>query len=673
MAQHQSSITPFLISPPNVPPNEDSIQPVRKKKKISRKKTSWIWEHFIEGHTDNDEPAIICQVEKENGTKCNVKLKHDSSGISHLWSIHKMTNNGKQPDKQQKLNVTEKYSEAQQDRLRQFLVNWVIDDLQPFSVVNSPSFRIFCNELDPAFLIPEAKSVKAMIHQAYNFTYPRMIEQIGKEAKSVALTADLWTGRNHKGFLGITCSYLDADFILKEVILAIEYVRYPHTAEHIAECFENILKQWNIRHITTTITTDNGSNMKNSVELLNGISWIGCFAHTLQLVVGKGLYVAKTLILRVERLIDFFMTTKQSKRLEKIQKEHPSLANNEEGDEPIDAAKTSKYLNAIADVSTRWYSSYLAWRHLTKLKGYIKGLVNHLELESDPDSRKDAKLLKNIMISDDEWSLILDLTEILSHFADATNYLGESKYCTYSSMNPTIIEIMKWVRPSSSNNGLTDIDVDRINDAFGEVSELEKDREINTPVDTYDLLDQIKKILYGALIHYFNPTSSEALLAALLDPRFKNLHLFTQNQKQDAIDELQNRYSKMKLEQSTTSTTPPAQPRKKRSLFYAFTKSSTSTAENEVNEYLALDEIPFESDPYAWCNDRKEKFPVLSQLARKKLGIRVASTPSERLFSDVGNLLTVERTRMKPELFSRVMFLKRNGHHFSSIHPHLKK
>ncbi|POG65753.1 hypothetical protein GLOIN_2v1482909 [Rhizophagus irregularis DAOM 181602=DAOM 197198] len=326
MAQHQSSITPFLISPPNVPPNEDSIQPVRKKKKISRKKTSWIWEHFIEGHTDNDEPAIICQVEKENGTKCNVKLKHDSSGISHLWSIHKMTNNGKQPDKQQKLNVTEKYSEAQQDRLRQFL----------------------------------------------------------------------------------------------------------------------------------------------------------------------------------------------------------------------DAAKTSKYLNAIADVSTRWYSSYLAWRHLTKLKGYIKGLVNHLELESDPDSRKDAKLLKNIMISDDEWSLILDLTEILSHFADATNYLGESKYCTYSSMNPTIIEIMKWVRPSSSNNGLTDIDVDRINDAFGEVSELEKDREINTPVDTYDLLDQIKKILYGALIHYFNPTSSEALLAALLDPRFKNLHLFTQNQKQDAIDELQN-------------------------------------------------------------------------------------------------------------------------------------
>jgi len=54
--------------------------------------------------------------------------------------------------------------------------------------------------------------------------------------------------------------------------------------------------------------------------LLNGIR----FAHTLQLVVGKGLYMAKTLILQVKRLIDFY-DTKQSERLEKIQKDHPSL------------------------------------------------------------------------------------------------------------------------------------------------------------------------------------------------------------------------------------------------------------------------------------------------------------------------------------------------------------
>src|SRR2546430_12409795 len=49
---------------------------------------------------------------------------------------------------------------------------------------------------------------------------------------------------------------------------------------------------------------------------------------------------------------------------------------------------------------------------------------------SDSDSQKDAKRLRRIMITDNEWALILDLTEILFRFADATDYLRGSKYCT---------------------------------------------------------------------------------------------------------------------------------------------------------------------------------------------------------------------------------------------------
>ena len=240
-----------------------------------------------------------------------------------------------------------KHSEQRQTELRQFLTNWIIDDLQPFSVVNSTSFRAFCNELDPAFLVPEAKTIKATIHKAYNYIQPKMIEQIIKEAISVSLTTDLWTGRNRKGFIGITCSYVDSDFILKEVTLTVQYVRYPHTAENIAECIENILKQWKIRHLTTTITTDNAANMKKCVKLLDGVSWVGCFSHTLQLVVGKGLFVARKLILRVKRLIDFFMTSKQSERLELIQKNHPSLANYEDDDDPV----VCIYLNILSLIS----------------------------------------------------------------------------------------------------------------------------------------------------------------------------------------------------------------------------------------------------------------------------------------------------------------------------------
>src|SRR6266540_5804705 len=101
MTQRQSSIIPFLASPsPDISSQEDSTQPIKKKSKTSRKKTSWIWEYFVEKSNDNNELVIECQVKKENGIKCNVILKHDRSmdnRIDHLWSIYKITKDGKQP------------------------------------------------------------------------------------------------------------------------------------------------------------------------------------------------------------------------------------------------------------------------------------------------------------------------------------------------------------------------------------------------------------------------------------------------------------------------------------------------------------------------------------------------------------------------------------------------
>ncbi len=70
------------------------------------------------------------------------------------------------------------------------------------------------------------------------------------------------------------------------------------------------------------IITDNSSNMKKAVKdmglISSNIRWQPCTAHTLQLVVGKGLNLVKLLVLRAKRLIDFFLKPKQSERLEKI-------------------------------------------------------------------------------------------------------------------------------------------------------------------------------------------------------------------------------------------------------------------------------------------------------------------------------------------------------------------
>ena len=65
---------------------------------------------------------------------------------------------------------------------------------------------------------------------------------------------------------------------------------------------------------------------------------------------------------------------------------------------------------------------------------------------------------------------------------------------------------------------------------------------------------------------------------------------------------------------------------------------------------------------------KKNKFPILSNLAQKYLAVSTTLTASEHLFSDARNLLTNKRTCMKPKLFKKIMFLKRNADNFDTIY-----
>jgi len=232
---------------------------------------------------------------------------------------------------------THKHKESCQCELRQYLTDWIIDDLQPLYVLQNIKFRRFISELDQAFIIPDEKGIKKITHRSYNFVLPMLIEKIKVEAKSVSITTDMWTSRSGQGYIGVTCSYIDEKFNLNEVTLTVNHVRYPHTAQHITDSLEEILDEWNLREKVFTITTDNAANMKKAIKNMNNIRWQGCGAHTLQLIIGNALVPIIDLIVRAKRLIEFFMRSKQSERLEDIQKKYPDL--NLESNKNLDEAE----------------------------------------------------------------------------------------------------------------------------------------------------------------------------------------------------------------------------------------------------------------------------------------------------------------------------------------------
>ena len=59
------------------------------------------------------------------------------------------------------------------------MTNWIIEDLQPLYVVQSPSFHKLINKLDLGFIMPDEKGIKKVIADTYNSTIPALIEKIG--------------------------------------------------------------------------------------------------------------------------------------------------------------------------------------------------------------------------------------------------------------------------------------------------------------------------------------------------------------------------------------------------------------------------------------------------------------------------------------------------------------
>ncbi|CAB5195205.1 unnamed protein product [Rhizophagus irregularis] len=405
---------------------------------------------------------------------------------------------------------------------------------------------------------------------------PTLIEKINVEAKNVSLTTDMWTAKNGQGYIGITCSYIDSKFNLYEVTLTVNYVRYPHTSQHIMESLEETLDEWKLREKTFTITTDNAANMKKAISDMDGIEWQGCTAHTLQLVIGKGL------------------------------DNNENLAEGEQ-EEYIDARGTAKYLQLINDVATRWNSSYLAWSRLIYLKEWIKILLNTLSISTDLESKKDAKRLKQIMITDHEWDLIADLKEILSTFADATEELGGSKYITNSIRTQMLMEVIETVKPNSPNNENSVVD-EREEDVFEVVEEqnLTSNDDINEPVITFGLLDEVKLRLYNNMKKYYPTLTTEPLIPSVLDPRFKSLDFTSKNQQSNTKQRLNelfvNEKEKYQREIGVSDLPKRSQVKpikRKKSLMERLAKDTTVTLD-EIAEYYKLPEIPLSSDPLAW-------------------------------------------------------------------------
>jgi hypothetical protein len=254
------------------------------------------------------------------------------------------------------------FGENEQKEHTKYLIQWLICDLQPFTIVDNPYFRTFINHFCPRYTVPERHQVKDHIIDAFNAKRTKIINELDQIEGRCSLTADMWTSINQEAFLGITIHYVDSNWHLCNFLLDIIPFSTRHTGVNIVQEIKRVLGEFNISNKIIALTTDNesamlvcGRKLAESFDdqfSLMTFAHYRCAAHVLNLCAKKGLEIINDSVNKVHEL------------MAKIK--NSTLLSNEL--RVMCAAKQMTYLKPILDVDTRWNSTYYMLKRLEQLK-----------------------------------------------------------------------------------------------------------------------------------------------------------------------------------------------------------------------------------------------------------------------------------------------------------------
>lgn len=192
------------------------------------------------------------------------------------------------------------------------------------------------------------------------------------------------------------------------------------------------------------------------------------------------------------------------------------------------------------------------------------------------------------------------------------------------------------------------------------------------------LTKDIKRKIMAYLVKKYSVPALNELLdkATLIDPRFKATYVDSVDDVKDALTreaaEMSGTHSKEQLidaEAEPEEQQPPSKKRKLSQILKRKNAGATPTdtsisqeekAEHELCTFLQTPVIDVDENPLQWWKAHASTYPVLSQLVRKYFCVCASSSPSERVFSTSGNIVTDKRSCLKPDKINMLVVLAHN-------------
>lgn len=285
-----------------------------KKANKIKKKTSWVWYCFkLNKEIDHEYICLFC------GKHIKATGSSTSHLREHLNNLHESEANFFENEslkgKDVQILIEEKIkkynnSDKLQQNLDRFLkrnnnelkkentkkiISWFKIGLKfylPFSFLGSDEFLQHM-KLYHQSVYYNKKILSNDILDSVFISTKEKIKKIFQKVDFVSLTTDTWTSINSETFICITAHFIDDNFIFRRYTLSCSKFYSNETGSNLAEIITEIKKEFLGNTEVVAIVHDNARNITLCSKILmqnNIVKYsVGCFAHTLQLVVSDGL------------------------------------------------------------------------------------------------------------------------------------------------------------------------------------------------------------------------------------------------------------------------------------------------------------------------------------------------------------------------------------------------
>jgi hypothetical protein len=159
---------------------------------------------------------------------------------------------------------------------------------------------------------------------------------------------------------------------------------------------------------------------------------------------------------------------------------------------------------------------------MIELKPYIEMLEKSLPLQKEPDAISDGKRLKQIMLSEAEWTAVSDLASLLEPFDDVTTLMSGSSYPMMSVVFPAIVTLKNMILHETRNgdqnksaedgtqaeSDMSSLGIDVIDDPDlydgGNYKDVSGDESFKDPIATEGLVAEVRMKMAQLFKKYYN-------------------------------------------------------------------------------------------------------------------------------------------------------------------------